>query len=263
MIEPSPDAPHKTAQQDTLAVDGFDQSRRYDWSYAGKGVFNLFSVPAFVLLSMFIGYGSVARDAGMSLSHTAFSVLTIWALPSNLILVAGIASGASVVAIMIAIALASLRMMPMTIALLPEVRAPNTRRWHLYLISCLVAVTAWIHTLQVARDLPVQGRLPYFVGFAGTMLLGATVVSMITWEISGSLPKTALAGLYFLTPIYFAIAIWRSARFRAENLALILGFVLGPVLAVISPQANILLAGLSGGVLAYGFHRFTSRGRTA
>ncbi|MFD0918062.1 AzlC family ABC transporter permease [Pseudahrensia aquimaris] len=215
----------------------------------------MFSLPTLVLLSMFLGYGGVAHDAGLSLWQTAFSVVTIWALPSNLILVAGIASGASLFAIALAVALAALRMMPMTIALVPEIRSPNTRRWHLYLVSCLVAVTAWVHTLQVARELPVRGRLPYFVGFGLALMLCATAVSMITWSISSQLSPIAMAALYFLTPLYFAISIWRAARLWAEHLALVFGFVLGPLLALVAPGGNILIAGVLGGVGAYGAHR--------
>ena len=143
----------------------------------------------------------------------------------------------------------------MTMALIPEIRAPKSKTWHLLLVSNMVAITAWVHTLQKAPEIPREGRLPYFAGFAGTMMVATTTAASIVHQLAASLPVFAMAGLYFLTPLYFASSIWNTARFRAEHVALVLGFALGPVFAWKFPEANILLAGLVGGIAAYAFHR--------
>jgi predicted branched-subunit amino acid permease len=233
------------------------EEQSYDWSWYVRGARNLFSLPALILLSAFVGFGGLAREAGLPLAHLVFLVPTIWALPSHLILLAGIVSGASLLAIAPAVALAAIRMMPMTMALIPEIRAPHTKRWHLLLVSNLVAITAWVHTLQKAKDIPRRGRLPYFVGFASTMALTTTIAAALVHQLAPSLPAAVMACLYFLTPIYFATTIWNTARVRAEHLALGLGFALGPVAVWLLPQASILIAGLTAGVIAYGIHRFT------
>ncbi len=236
-------------------VHSNNEDQSYDWSWYLQGARNLFSLPAFILLSAFVGFGGLAREAGLPLAHLIFLVPTIWALPSHLILLAGIVSGASLLAIAPAVALAAIRMMPMTMALIPEIRAPHTKRWHLLLVSNLVAITAWVHTLQKAKDIPRRGRLPYFVGFASTMAIATTVAAALVHQLAPSLPPAIMACLYFLTPIYFATSIWNTARAKAEHIALGVGFVLGPIATWYMPQANILIAGLLAGIVAYALHR--------
>ena len=226
----------------------------YDWSWLGKGLANLFSIPAFVLISAFIGFGGLARDAGIPLAHLIFMVPVIWALPSHLLVVTGIVSGAALPTIALAVTLASIRMLPMTMALVPVIRSPGSKVWHLLLASNMVAVTAWVHTLGRATDIPREGRLPYFVGFGGAMMVTTTAVAGIVHLLATTFSPVIMAALYFLTPIYFATSIWNTARVKAEYLALVLGFALGPLFALHYPQTNILLAGLVGGVAAFGFH---------
>jgi len=243
---PAPDIP-----ADTRSV--------YDWSWFRRGMARIFSLPALILVSGFVGFGGLARESGVSLPELIFMVPAIWALPSHLLIVAGIASGASLVTLMPAVALASVRMMPMTMALVPDIRTPRSRMWHLLAVSHMVAITAWLHTLQKAPEIPRRGRLPYFVGFGCMLMLCSTVVAALVFKVAAALPEPVMAGLYFITPIYFATSLWGAVRFRAEHLALVLGFMLGPLMAWVVPQANILVGGIAGGAIAYGIHRFAGR----
>ena len=226
----------------------------YDWSWFLRGMAQLFSLPAIILISAFVGFGGLAREAAIPLSQLLFMVPLIWALPSHLIVLAGIVSGASIPAIALAVALASIRMLPMTMALIPEIRVEGTKRWHLLLVSNLVAITAWVHTLQKAPDIPRPGRLPYFAGFAFIMMVSTTTVAGVVYQLSASFPPMIMAALYFLTPLYFATSIWNSSRLKPEYMSLGLGFILGPIFAIVVPQANILLAGFVGGSAAFLFH---------
>ena len=237
------------------------QAGVYDWSWYWKGIAGLLSVPALVLISAFVGFGGLAKEVGIPLSHLIFMVPVIWALPSHLIVVAGIVSGAPWPAIALAVALASIRMLPMTMALIPVIRVPGTKLWHLLAASNMIAVTAWVHTLQRSPDIPKNGRLPYFVGFGGAMMVATTTAASIVHEFSAELPVFVMAALYFLTPIYFATSTWNTARNNAEHIALILGFCLGPVFAISFAQTSILFAGVIGGVVAFAFHRLSQRNR--
>ena len=233
----------------------------YDWSWFAKGTRNLFSLPALILISAFIGFGGLAREAGIPLTELIFMVPMIWALPSHLILVAGIVSDAPLLAIALAVALAAIRMMPMTIALIPEIRTPDTKKWHLFLVSNLVAITAWVHTLQKAPEIPRRGRLPYFTGFALTMMMTTTLAAALVHQLSAQFPPIVMAGLYFLTPLYFAASIWNTARVKAEHMALIFGFLTGPLFSYLVPQAGILIAGLVGGIAAFALHYLMGKRR--
>ena len=238
-------------------------SGAYDWSWFPRGMANLFSIPALILLSAFVGFGGLAREAGIPLLQLIFMVPVIWALPSHLLLVAGIAAGSSLLAIAATVALVAARMMPMTMALIPEIRTPRSKTWHLLLVSNCVAITAWVHTLQRAPEIPREGRLPYFAGFASTMMVSTTVTAGIVHQLAATFPPLMMAGLYFLTPIYFATSTWNTARVKAEHIALVLGFCLGPAFAYIFPQANILLAGLVGGGAAFLFHTLVRKSGAA
>ena len=200
----------------------------------------------------------------MSLAEAMFSVPVTWALPSMLLLVAGIASGASLLTIAVAVALASLRMLPMTMALVPSIRAPHSKSWHLMLATSFVAVTAWVHTLHKAPSLPPEGRVPYFLGFVGILILGAVTITAVVFTLAGRFPPIVLAALYFLTPLYFSIMIWRTSRDFGERFAMLLGLVLAPLIGLAMPQYNILIGGIGAGFIGYGVHRWRrKRGEAA
>lgn len=226
----------------------------YDWSWFLKGVLRLFSIPSLILISAFVGFGGLTREAGIPLWQLVFMVPTIWALPSHLLLVSGISLGTPILAVAAAVALAAIRMLPMTMALIPEIRTPHSKTWHLLAVSNMIAITAWVHTLQRAPEIPREGRLPYFTGFAAIMMVATTCAAALVHQLAAAFPVFVMAGLYFLTPLYFAISTWSTARVRAEHLALILGFCLGPLFYWIVPQANTLLAGLVAGLAAFATH---------
>ena len=138
---------------------------------------------------------------------------------------------------------------------------PGSKAWHLLLVSNMIAITAWMHTIQKAPEIPRPGRLPFFAGFAGIMMIATTVVSGLVHQLAATFPVPVMAALYFLTPIYFAASSWNTARVKAEHLALVLGFALGPLLFIVVPQANILFAGIIGGFAAFAFHKVASRGK--
>jgi predicted branched-subunit amino acid permease len=64
-----------------------------------------------------------------------------------------------------------------------------------------------------------------------------------------------LATLLFMTPCYFLLSLGQSARRRSDWLAIVLGLVLGPLLFLVLPGPDLLLAGTVGGTIAYVFGR--------
>ena len=241
------------------AAQGDDDDARagrggYDWSYLPRGMARIASIPAIVLISAFVGFGALTRELGIPLAEVVFMVPTIWALPSHLIVVAGLASGTSLVIVAFSVALASVRMMPMTMALVPQLRIPQTRHWHLFAVANMVAITAWAHLMERGEALPRRARLPYFVGFAGIMMLATTITAATVHISAAAFPAVLMAALYFLTPIYFTTSIWKSARIPAERLALVLGLAIGPLAIATIPEVGLLVGGIASGALAYLWH---------
>ena len=81
-----------------------------------------FSMPGLILASAFVGFAGLAREAGLTLAETVFMTGVVWALPGKVVLVGAILSGASLPAAALAVALSSVRLMPMVVALVPEMR---------------------------------------------------------------------------------------------------------------------------------------------
>jgi predicted branched-subunit amino acid permease len=228
------------------------------WEWYGRGLACLFTLPALILMGAFAGFAGFAREAGFALPHTLFMVATIWALPSKVVLVGAVISKSGLLATGIAVALSSVRLMPMTMAIIPEMRARGTRKATLYVLSHFIAVTAWVMALERFKHVPRERRTAFFAGLVSVLLASSLLVVTLTYSAAETLPPILAAALVFVTPLYFLFSLWGSARERASHYAMVIGLALTPLFHVLMPQADILATGLVGGVAAYGL---TRRGR--
>ncbi|TKT76951.1 AzlC family ABC transporter permease [Aquamicrobium sp. LC103] len=243
------------------AIPSSDSTDYLHWYL--KGVRGAFSVPALILASAFIGFAGLAKEAGLTLVQTVFMTAVIWALPAKVVLVGAIIAGNSLPAAAFAVALSSVRLAPMVVALVPELRAEKTRSWVLYFLSHFVAVTSWVLAMDRLRHVPRQARTAYYGGLGGTLVLINMIVVAVVFLLAETLPPTASAALFLLTPMYFLTSLWGSARERAGHVAMVFGLVLGPVFHVYLPGFDLLAAGLIGGGGAYLIHRFRRKGASA
>ena len=99
-------------------------------------------MPGIILIAAFVGFAGLARESGLTLAETVFMVGIVWALPAKVVLTGSILSGTSLAGAALAVTLSSVRLMPMVVALTPELRAPKTRSWVLYVLSHIIDVTA-------------------------------------------------------------------------------------------------------------------------
>ncbi len=229
------------------------------WVWYLRGVHAAFSVPGLILASAHIGFAGLAKEAGLTLVQAVFMTGTVWALPANVVLIGGILSGASLPAAAFAVALSSVRLMPMVVALIPELKGPRTSKWALYALSHFVAVTSWVLAMERLGGIPREMRTSYYAGLGPTLVLFNMIVVAIVFLLADSLPPMVSAALFLLTPMYFLTSLWGSARERAGHVAMVLGLVLGPVFHVLWPGFDLLLAGIIGGGGAYIFHRMMRR----
>lgn len=215
------------------------------------------STPGLILCSAFIGFGSLAREEGFSLIHAGFMTLTVWALPAVVVLMGAIKSGATVVGAAVAVALSSVRLMPMVVALVPEMRTPRTRTWVLYVLSHFVAVTSWVMAFQRFPGIPREMRTTFYSGLVAWLMAANLCVIAVVYALAANLPRPLSAALLLLTPMYFLTSLWGSARESAGRVALAIGIVLGPALHLLVPGFDLPATGLIGGCLAYAFHRMS------
>lgn len=222
-----------------------------------RGARNLISVPAFILMSAFVGFAGFAKESGIELGHAVLMTALVWALPAKVVLIASASAGIGLFATAFAVALSSVRMMPMVSALVPELRGPNTRTSTLLFLAHFVAVTAWVIAMEKVREVPRAYRTVWFAGVGLTLTVVNAVIVGVVYQFAAGLPAAALGALFFLTPIYFLTSLWATARDHVVKIAMVFGLILGPICHVLVPEIDLLVAGLIGGVLAFfaGKHR--------
>ncbi|GHD09131.1 AzlC family ABC transporter permease [Tianweitania populi] len=243
------------------ALDEAREDAAFRWYL--RGVRTAYSIPGFILMSSFVGFSALAKAAGVGLWASVFMTGIVWALPAQVVLVGAIIAGNSLAAAVFAVALSSVRLTPMVVAIVPEMRGPRTRPITLYLLSHFVAVTSWVLAMAKLPDVPPARRTAFYFGLGSTLTLSNMVVVGSVYVLADTLPREISAALFMLTPMYFLTSLWGSAREWATNLAMVFGIVLGPIAHVLAPSFDLLIAGFGGGIGAYVIYRLAHRRRTA
>ena len=247
---PATHLPDKPPHQDIAPAHS---GQHFRWFL--RGCSRIFSIPAILLMSSFVGFAGLAIESGISVGQAVFMTLTIWALPAKVVLIGAVSAGATLPAAALAVGLSSVRLMPMVVALLPELKGPKTRNLTLAVLCHFVAVTAWVMAMEELRNIPRDMRTSYFAGI-GSVLVGTNaLVVAIVYMLSSSFPPVVFAALFLLTPMYFLTSLWRSARERAGQVAMASGLLLFPVFHQFMPGYDLLCTGIVGGLIAFGFHR--------
>jgi predicted branched-subunit amino acid permease len=187
----------------------------------------------------------------LSIFQAVFISVSVFALPGQVVLVDQIAQGAALLATAFAVTLTSVRLLPLTISLMPYLRDGVTPRWLEFLFAHVLAITIWIESMQRIPQLPLLLRAPYYGGFVSALFAGILCATTTGFLLSAKVPAEIAAGLIFLTPIYFFLSLIAVSKNRVDLLAVAIGAVLGPVLFLIAPGLDLFLTGLIGGTAAY------------
>jgi predicted branched-subunit amino acid permease len=209
------------------------------------------SVAAFVLFATALGFGALARDTGLTLGHTAFLALTMFALPNQVVLIDQLARGASIAGAALAVTLAAVRLFPMVATILPTLRGSRRRPLLEVLAAHFVAITTWIEGTRRLPAMPPDMRLPLHLGI-GVAISGVMALGSITgYLLSVGMPPVVGAALVFTTPLYFILSLVATARTRLEISAVALGCALAPLFHLIVTGFDLLATGLIGGTIAF------------
>lgn len=209
-------------------------------------------LPAWVVGLALTGVGSLARDIGYPVEVAVLSTILVWAGPSQVLFFASIAAGAAWSAIALAIGFASLRFLPMTVALLPLLRRPGQGVGVQLLIAHYVAVTAWVEGLRRLPQIAPEQRVAYFLGFGNALVLVSALCTFAGFHLAGIVPTPVAAGLLCLTPIFFLCSMTAGVRGLGDALAIGFGLALAPVASfAIGGGFDLIVGGLAGGSLAF------------
>jgi predicted branched-subunit amino acid permease len=215
--------------------------------------------PALVLGASYVGFGSFVSAHGLGLDYALFNTLTAWALPGQLAVTELYLAGSGLLAIALAVALANMRLAPMTVVMMPVVHLPGRPVWRLYLAANYVAVTCWAMTMMTAPRLAREDRLGWFVGCSITLWCASLAGTAVGFHAAEMLPRPLTLALVFLNPLYFMLLFLQDLRDRARLYALVLGGALGVPFHMLTPEWGLLLAGLAGGTVAAEYARRTRR----
>lgn len=211
-------------------------------------------IPSLVLISGFIGFGSLAHESGLDLSLALISTVIVWSQPGQVAFAELSAAGATALAIVLAVSLANARFLPMAVSLMPLLRPGLKRKAWLYLYAQLLSVNSWAGCQRAFPQLPSESHHIYFVVFAAVCMTGGVIGTLLGYFATGALPRPVALGLVFITPVYFAM-LFAGNRARPVVVALLAGAVTGPILFTVSPDWGVLATGLLAGTGAWWFTR--------
>ncbi len=223
-----------------------------------RGLASIITAPGLVLFTSSLGFGALARDLGFTLGHAVFIAGSVYALPTQVMLVDQIARGAALLSIAFAVTLTAVRLLPMAVSLMPFIREeqPTRRGWILrILLSHTIATSVWVESMRRLPKLPRHLQLPHMAGIGIAMMCATVSGSAVGYLVAGQVSPLIAAGLLFMNPIYFLFSLAASASRQMDWLAIGLGAVLGPVLFKLVPGIDLMLTGLIGGTLAYAVAR--------
>ena len=230
----------------------------------GIGAREALGVPAAVLGAGFLGYGSLAADAGYSIWMTLAATFAIWALPGQLVLMEMQAGDAAVAATVLAVSLSAARFFPMTLTLMPLMRNDGSKRpiWQFLLAAQLVSMTTWAVAMRRFNDpdlKDLESRWYYFLGFSAVCIGSAALFAIIGQLLLVTLPPLMRYGLALLTPLYFFVTLVGEAQSRSAFTALVCGAATALALHTVAPGWSLLGAGFIGGTAAFLLQRKHAR----
>ncbi len=211
-------------------------------------------MPFFMVLASMMGFGSLARDSGLSFGVSVVSTATVWGLPGQVAFAELFAVGAPVLAIMLASSMANLRFLPMSLAMLPLFRGDkHAWRWR-YLLVAVMSVNTWALTLRHGPAMAQDQRFSYYMGLCIICMTGGLTGTALGYHLAASLPFYITVSLIYLNPVYF-VFLFSAVRYRNCILALMFGAVLGPLFHLISPEWGLPFCGVIAGTAAFWIDR--------
>lgn len=239
-----------------------DVSRNHDeWRTSRRiGLVDGFGVPSFALFTTMIGFGAIAREAGLDIFVTVATTMFVWGMPGQIAFADLYAAGASGLVIFTAVALANMRMLPMTVSGLPMMKLKDHKQglFRDVITAHLLAITGWAQLTAARNKVPPMGVLPYYLGFVSVVFIAANLGTIFGYYLSDIVPDPVIRIAVYVTPLYIVLLV-SGARVWANRFAVLLGAMIGPLSYPVLGDWCILAAGLGGGTVAIVIAHATGR----
>ena len=204
-----------------------------------------------MLFASSLGYGAFAKAVGLSFGQAMFLPLALQALPAQLVLADHAARDASLAAAALAVGLTAVRLMPMTVVLMPLLKGHNGGRIAELATVHFVGVTQWLEGLRRLPHVPEHLRLVHYLGIGMSVSSGTLAGSALGYLMTDAVPPWLVAALLFMTPLYFLLSLIETSRTTVDRTAMLLGAIVGPLANLWAPNFDLLLTGLGAGTMAW------------
>ena len=222
-----------------------------DRQIAMRGALDALALPALALGSTMMGFGAIAREAGFDFWMTTLTTLSVWGMPGQVAFVSLYATGSSMFLMVVAVALANMRMMLMVIsgADMLQLKQHNLPFYKRVIIMHFMAITSWAQlTFKQSAYEPHQ-LLTYYKGFTSVVFVCGMTGTMTGFFLDDLLPPHILRLIIYITPLYILLLLV-NARQTINRLAGFFGAALSPFIYIFAGDWAILIAGLAGGTAA-------------
>lgn len=221
------------------------------------GVRVALGIQGVIMVGTCISFGALARETGLSALFATASTGAMWALPAQIVFTELFAGGTSMLGIVLAVAAVNARFTPMAVSLMPVIRGWGPRSLA-YLAVHFVAVTPWALAMRQCPLMPVEQRMPFWLGMGGINLIGGTLATAAGFMLAVALPSYVSLGLVFLVIAYWTV-LFTDVRERYAQFAVAIGAAIGPFLFILTPEWSLIVGGLVAGTAAYYLNRHWER----
>ena len=225
-----------------------------------RGIGDAVNIPGFALGSTMMGFSVIAKEAGLNFWMVLATTASVWGLPGQVAFAGLYATGASLLLIFVAVALANMRMMLMVIsgADILRLRDLNLPLWRRVLVMHFLAITSWTQISYMQERYSSDQLLTYYTGFSLTIFAFGMTGTTIGFFFDDLIPPEILRIVIFVTPIYILLLII-NARQTVNRIALVIGASLCPLFYLWIGNWSVLVSGLVGGTLAILIYHRLSR----
>lgn len=206
--------------------------------------------PSITLFASMTGFGSLVHESDLPFAMAIAATVGIWGLPGQLTLVEMHVAGLSAFFVILGVALANARFLPMVVSFMPLMNEAGSKsRWDFALVQML-SINSWAAGLKRFPEIEKRFRRRYYIIFAVICMSAGTLGTVIGYFGVGLMPRPIALGLIFMNPLFFAVLL-AGVQSRPSMIALVVGAPLGVMFHLVVPDLDLLLTGVVGGTLAF------------
>ena len=215
------------------------------------GIRDASSVPGFALFFTMLGFSALAKEGGLNFWMVTTTTLGVWGMPGQVALVSLYSTGAPLIVIFAAVALANMRMMLMVITGAGILRFDlhKIEFWRKLLLVQLMAITSWAQIGYVKDKYKKESLIFYYIGFSLTIYIFGILGTVIGYFVDIIASSNVLKVIMFMTPLYILLLVINSKDILNRT-AVFFGAITVPIIYPVFGNWSILIGGVGGGSIA-------------